>query len=203
MPPLPEGRRILVPGQVENDASIRLGAGAVRRNLDLLRRARAENPKAVILYKPHPDVEAGLRPGAVTADDLTGLADAVLAGLDAAAVLEAVDEVWTITSLMGFEALMRGKPVTCLGAPFYAGWGLTRDLGEVPVRRQARPTLAELVHAVLVAYPRYFDPVSGRPCPPEVIVERLAAAVPRRGGPLLRLLAKLQGLAASQAWLWR
>ncbi len=63
LPDLPAdlGRRvILVPGQVEDDASIRLGAGAERSNLALLRRVRAENPGALIVWKPHPDVEAGL-----------------------------------------------------------------------------------------------------------------------------------------------
>ena len=37
-----------------------------------------------------------------------------------------------MTSLMGFEALLRGIPVTTLGTPFYAGWGLTTDLGPIP-----------------------------------------------------------------------
>ncbi|MCC6305736.1 MAG: capsular polysaccharide biosynthesis protein [Rhodobacteraceae bacterium] len=203
LPPLPAGRRILVPGQVEDDASIRLGAGEVATNRDLLARVRALNPGAVILYKPHPDVEAGLRPGAVAAGDLARLADAVLAGVDAAAAIMAADEVWTITSGLGFEALLRGRPVTCLGAPFYAGWGLTRDLGRVPARRQARPGLAGLVHAVLVAYPRYVDPATGLPCPPEVALERLAAGPAPVRGPAARLLARAQGGLARHARLWR
>ncbi|MCL4189655.1 MAG: capsular polysaccharide biosynthesis protein [Rhodobacteraceae bacterium] len=203
VPPLPPGHRILVPGQVEDDASIRCGAGAVRTNRDLLAAVRAANPAAVILYKPHPDVEAGLRPGAVPAAELAGLADAVLAGVDAAAAIAAADEVWTITSALGFEALLRGRPVTCLGAPFYAGWGLTRDLGPVPARRQARPGLAGLVHAALIAYPRYLDPVTGLPCPPEVAAERLAAGAAPHRGVSSRLLARLQGLLAGQARLWR
>jgi capsular polysaccharide export protein len=202
-PALPEGRRILVPGQVEDDASIRLGAGAVATNLELLRRARADNPGAVILYKPHPDVEAGLRPGAVPQGALDGLADAVIAGTDPAALLAQVAEVWTMTSLLGFEALLRGVPVTVTGAPFYAGWGLTRDLGEVPARRAARPSLEGLAHATLIDYPRYRDPVSGLPCPVEVVAERLMRAQVPRAGPLNRLLAKAQGALAGHAWLWR
>ncbi|MBS3980198.1 MAG: capsular polysaccharide biosynthesis protein, partial [Rhodobacteraceae bacterium] len=67
VPALPPGHRILVPGQVEDDASIRKGAGEVRTNLALLQAVRSANPDAVILYKPHPDVAAGLRPGAVDA----------------------------------------------------------------------------------------------------------------------------------------
>ena len=46
-------RHILVPGQVEDDRSVLAGAGEVRGNLDLLRRARAAEPDAHILYKPH------------------------------------------------------------------------------------------------------------------------------------------------------
>ncbi len=205
------GQRILVPGQVEDDASIRLGAGAVRTNLDLLRAARAAHPQAVILYKPHPDVEAGLRPGVIAAPDLAGLADLIATNADPIALIDAVDQVWTMTSLLGFEALLRGKSVTCLGAPFYSGWGLTVDLGPVPLRRKQagdghplpRPPLWQVVHAALIAYPRYVDPIDGRPCPPETAVFRLASGTPAKIGRHLRLLAKAQGLAASYAHLWR
>ncbi|MEY8842004.1 capsular polysaccharide biosynthesis protein, partial [Cribrihabitans sp. XS_ASV171] len=139
IPELPPGFRILVPGQVEDDASILRGAGEVRSNLDLLRSVRAAHPEAVIVYKPHPDVEAGLRDGEIEAE---GLADIVARKSDPAALLSKVDALWTMTSLMGFEALLRGVPVTTLGAPFYAGWGLTEDHGAVPARRGARPSLA-------------------------------------------------------------
>ncbi|MCB6178735.1 capsular polysaccharide biosynthesis protein [Rhodobacter sp. Har01] len=208
-PALPEGRRILVPGQVEDDASIRLGCVDIATNLALLQAARAANPDAVILYKPHPDVEAGLRPGALPQAET--LADAVLIRADMATLLPQIDEVWTLTSLTGFEALIRGKQVTTLGVPFYAGWGLTRDLGAVPQRRlrrpdgslQPRPDLIRLVHAALIGYPRYHDPVSGRPCPPEVILDRLAGGAIPGPGPGNRLLARLQGRLRRHARLWR
>lgn len=200
---LPEGHRILVPGQVEDDASILKGAGPVRSNAELLALVRAENPGAVILYKPHPDVEAGLRAGALAETGALAHADRVIRGADPVALVGMVDEVWTMTSLLGFEALIRGCPVTCLGTPFYAGWGLTRDIGPQPARRQARPSLAALVHAALIAYPRYLDPVSGLPCPPEVVVERLEKGEVPRAGPFNRSLSKLQGLFASHARLWR
>ena len=202
-PELPPGRRLLVPGQVEDDASIRLGAGAVATNRALLEAARAANPDAILLYKPHPDVEAGLRPGALPEREALRHADAVLARADPAALLAEVDEVWTMTSLLGFEALLRGVRVTTLGAPFYAGWGLTRDLGPVPARRRARVDLAGLVHAALIAYPRYHDPVTGRPCPPEVAAARLAEGPLPRRGLVNRAAAKLQGRLAGYAHLWR
>ena len=203
LPPRDGRRRILVPGQVEDDASIRLGAGAERRNLDLLIRVRAENPDAMLIYKPHPDVEAGLRPGLIAPEDMARLADHVARQADPVALLAEVDELWTITSTMGFEALLRGIPVTTLGAPFYAGWGLTRDLGPVPDRRQARPDLNGLTHAVLIAYPRYVDPLSGLPCPPELALDRLADPGLQPRGRRLRLLAKMQGALSGHAWIWR
>ncbi|WP_413874466.1 capsular polysaccharide biosynthesis protein [Albidovulum sp.] len=203
LPELPAGHRILVPGQVEDDASIRLGAGREHTNLALLERVRAENPGAVLVYKPHPDVEAGLRPGAVQPEAAGRLADVIVRNASPATLIEHVDEVWTITSTLGFEALLRGRPVTCLGMPFYAGWGLTRDLFPEPPRRRARPGLAAFVHAALIAYPRYVDPVTGLPCPAEVIVDRLSRHELPAAGRANRLLSKLQGLFASHARLWR
>jgi capsular polysaccharide export protein len=131
------------------------------------------------------------------------LADVVLRDADPSEVLTMVDEVWTMTSLLGFEALLRGVPVTTLGAPFYAGWGLTRDLGAPPPRRNARPSLAGLVHAALIDYPRYLDPVTGAPCPVEVILDRLEHNDVPRPAFANRGLSKLQGLFASYAYLWR
>ncbi|MFD1344224.1 capsular polysaccharide biosynthesis protein [Litorisediminicola beolgyonensis] len=205
LPDLPErgtAPRILVPGQVEDDASIRLGTGETRTNEALLARTRAENPDALILWKPHPDVVAGLRPGAVESPER--YADLTVTG-DIAMLMDHVDQVWTLTSLAGFEALLRGIPVTTLGAPFYAGWDLTRDLGTVPERRRRgpRPSLEGLVHATLIDYPRYVDPVSGRPCPVETVAQRLTRDEIPAPGPFNRSLSKLQGLFATRAHLWR
>lgn len=200
---LPQGRLILVPGQVEDDASIRMGTGAISTNRALLQAARTANPDAVILYKPHPDVEAGLRHGAIAPIDLVGLADRVLDQTDPAEILPHIDEVWTMTSLLGFEALLRGVRVVTLGAPFYAGWGLTRHLGPDLPRRTARPTLEGLVHATLIDYPRYRDPVTALPCPAEVVAQRLSSGTLPAMSARLRVLSKFQGVLASQAHLWR
>ncbi len=194
---------VVVPGQVEDDASIRLGAGKIASNLDLLRQARTLFPKAYLIYKPHPDVEAGLREGKIEADQLSGLTDFVADHTDPVTLINAADHLVTMTSLMGFEALLRGVEVTVTGAPFYAGWGLTKDIGDIPARRAARPSLQALVHATLITYPRYFDPLTGLACPVEVAVERLASGQIPAPALKLRSLAKLQGWFAGHAWLWR
>ena len=196
-------RRILVPGQVEDDASILTAAGDIKTNLALLTAVRRANPDAIILYKPHPDVEAGLRLGAVPDRDAAASADRVLTNTDPGTLLTQIDEVWTMTSLLGFEALLRNKRVVTYGAPFYAGWGLTHDLGRPPTRRVARPDLLGLLYATLIAYPRYFDPVTRLPCPVEVVVDRLNESAPARHSPINRALSKLQGLCASRAAFWR
>jgi len=169
----PPGRpRLLVPGQVEDDASVRLGGGGIPGNLALLRAVRAAHPDAYLIYKPHPDLEAGFRKGRLEASALESLADQVVTGAPLTALLPQVEAVHTLTSLSGFEALLRGVPVVTWGQPFYAGWGLTEDRNPPPRRGRAL-TLDELVAATLILFPRQVDPVTELPCPPEVILERL------------------------------
>lgn len=61
----------------------------------------------------------------------------------------------------GFEALLAGKPVTCFGQPWYAGWGLTDDRHPQSALLSARrgsATLEELFAAAYLRYCRYIDP---------------------------------------------
>ena len=195
------GRHILVTGQVEDDLSVLRGGGGITSNLDLVRRVRACAPDAWIVYRPHPDVDAGHRRGHVDDCVMLQVADAIARGGGIPAWIDAVDEVHVLTSLAGFEALLRGKPVTTHGVPFYAGWGLTTDLGAVPARRSTKRSLDELVAATLLVYPRYLDPLTALPCPPEVLVERIVAGVrpnnPLQRNPLLVTLRRAVGRARS------
>lgn len=179
-------RRVLVLGQVEDDRSILSGAPG-QTNLGLLIKARELEPDAWLIYRPHPDVEAGHRKGYVPDARILEFANKIDRGGSITSLIESVDCVHCITSLGGFEALLRGKQVTTHGTPFYAGWGLTTDLGPVPPRRTRKRTLDELVAATLILYPTYFDPVTRLPCPPEILVDRIA-----RGE---------DGFAAPLAWL--
>lgn len=180
-----------MPGQVENDASILRGSPVVRSNLELLRRVRERRPDAFILYRPHPDVVAGNRPGHVELKDL-GMVDAVAESGSIAAAIMAADEIHTMTSQAGFEALLLERKVYTYGMPFYASWGLTEDLLTCP-RRTRRLTLDELVAGALLLYPRYIDPVTSLPATAELVVDRIVSMPPpsagRRG--LLRQLRRL------------
>jgi capsular polysaccharide export protein len=157
---------VLVPGQVENDASISFGAPAVRTNLGLLEAVRKARPDAWIVYKPHPDVLAGKRPGAANFDEAKHWCDEIVTDVPIHRLFEQVDKLHVLTSLAGFEALLRGKPVVCHGLPFYAGWGLTEDRIPHP-RRTRQCTLDELVAASLILYPTYVSRVSGAFTTPE------------------------------------
>jgi capsular polysaccharide export protein len=190
--PAGERRHILVPGQVEDDRAVSLGGCGLTSNLELLKRVRADAPDAYVLYKPHPDVLAGHRRGAIVDRVCLEFADQVVGEVPISSLIAMVDEVHVNTSLAGFEALLREKPVTVYGVPFYAGWGLTRDLGPVPARRTALRTLDELVAATLLTYPRYLDPVTGLPCPAEVVVQRLSSREEGEPG-LLVGVRRLQG----------
>jgi capsular polysaccharide export protein len=175
-------RHVLVPGQVEDDRSVLAGGCGLVSNLELLKRVREQAPEAYILFKPHPDVLAGHRKGSISERACLELADEIVIDLPISSLIGMVDEVHVNTSLAGFEALIRDKAVTTYGVPFYAGWGLTCDLGPVPSRRTAKRTPDELVAAALLLYPRYLDPVSGLPCPAEVVVRRLADGAAGQAG---------------------
>ena len=165
---------LLVVGQVENDKSILLGcAPDLNTNSALVEAARRDHPDAFLVYRNHPDVLAGNRPGRLDAGAMASV-DAVGDGLDIVDCLNACRRVATLTSLTGFEALMRGKAVSVYGRPFYAGWGLTDDRLAFE-RRNRRAGVDHLVHAALIAYPLYVTP-EGWPCEAEDLVDRLIAA---------------------------
>ncbi len=147
-------RVLLVVGQVEDDASIRYGSPDIHTNAELLRTVREHHPDAFIVYKPHPDVVSGNRMGSIADELVQQWADCVVYNADIIQCIDWCDELHTMTSLAGFEALLRGKIVYCYGSPFYAHWGLTQDRLTLS-RRNRSLTLLELISGALVYYPQY------------------------------------------------
>lgn len=170
LPEVPGNRlKVLVPGQVEKDASIRFGSPKIRSNAALVAAVRHLYPDAYIVYKEHPDVVSGMRPGGAVPD----AADRIERDGDIMHWVRWCDRVETMTSLAGFEALLRGKEVGVHGIPFYAGWGLTDDRCPIE-RRKRRIDLQMLVAATLIQYPLYVHPLSRMPCRPEDLVREIA-----------------------------
>ncbi|MBD1405744.1 capsular polysaccharide biosynthesis protein [Leclercia adecarboxylata] len=164
---------VLVVGQVDGDASILTGSPVIRSNEQLLWAVRAARPDAHILFKPHPDVVAGNRAGAISAECLARCVDSQVLDLGLTSLYPHIDELHTMTSLSGFEALVQGVKVTTWGQPFYSGWGLTEDIHPAERRQRTLP-LAALVYLTLVAYPRYIDWQSGLWMSPEQLIRQLA-----------------------------
>lgn len=190
--PPPHTRVTLVPGQVESDASLRMGAPALCTNIELVRAVREANPHAYLVYKPHPDVTAGLRLPGPDEHRVQEWCDEVVGDVDMGVLLQHVHEVHVLTSLAGFEALLRGRRVVCYGQPFYAGWGLTEDV--LPVaRRTRRLSLDELVAGALILYPRYASRTGSRLISAEQALDELLswrqAGAPRRPWQYLRRAA--------------
>ncbi|EGK7522369.1 capsular polysaccharide biosynthesis protein [Campylobacter lari] len=160
---------ILIPAQVEDDASMILG-GAGYDTLKLLQSVRKANENAFIVFKPHPDVLSGNRKGLKDKNIILKYCDEIIENVSIDSAINASDEVHTITSTSGFDALLRGKKVVVYGKPFYAGWGLTSDLHEIP-RRTRVLSLEELVAGVLILYPRYIHPKSKNLCEVELALD--------------------------------
>ncbi len=161
--------------EFEDDESIKRGCKEVNTNAALLRAVRKIRPDAWIVYRPHPDVQAGNRKGKVDPFTEQSCADVVDTESSIITCIEACDELHTMTSLSGFEALMRDKRVVTYGSPFYSGWGLTEDHA-VNERRSRQRTLDELIFLTLVKYPRYVDIASGE----FVSAEQMVRAIQRQ-----------------------
>ena len=194
----PNQKIVLIPGQVEDDASIKKGCVDVKTNTDLIKKVRANNQDVFLIYKPHPDVVSGNREGKVAQIITDKHCDLVLMDTSITDCLAAVDEVHTMTSLVGFEALLRDLKVVCYGLPFYAGWGLTQDLHKVE-RRTRKLKVNELVHATLIDYPLYMNWETSALTTPEVVVEQLRQQIEDQGGKqsnqisaLTRILRKIK-----------
>jgi capsular polysaccharide export protein len=163
------GRRIILVDQVAGDASI-AGALATRATFSgMLAAALAHYPTHRLAVRVHPDVAAGKARG-----HLVGLAQAagitILAdNVTPHAVLDAAEAIWTVSSGLGFEAILRGVPVVTFGVPFYAGYGLSDDshadtAARVPLQRRGQSRSREEVFAAaFLAYARYADPVTHLP----------------------------------------
>ena len=146
-------KTVLVIGQVDRDASVRMG-NPDRWTFDgILKLAKLENPDAEILYRPHPEVYQGMKKSKFRGRNIKNIATIVPPTTPLTSIFPIVDRLYTISSTSGLEAIIRGIPVTTLGTPFYAGWGLTDDKVVAPKSREL--TKIELFAICYLVYPKY------------------------------------------------
>ena len=159
-------RRILLVDQVVGDVSVGRALGSKASFERMLADGLASDAQCLI--RTHPDVMAGLRKGYLTNGASRGDAILVDDEVSVASILEVADEVWTVSSQFGFDALLRGIPVRCYAAPFYAGWGVTEDhfgaytKATLAGRRTKRRTVDQIAAAAFSLYPTYRDPADWR-----------------------------------------
>lgn len=152
-------QRVLVIDQTAGDMSVTLGGAGAETFAAMLTAARAENPHATIYVKTHPEVTSGRKGGYLTdvRDDERTVV--LRQAINPLSLIEQMDRVYVVTSTMGFEALLAGKPVTVFGMPWYAGWGATDDRQSC-ARRTRRRSVDELFAAAYFHYTRYLNPVT-------------------------------------------
>lgn len=182
-----EGKRaILIVDQKAGDMSIKYGSATDDSFLKMLKTAMDFGDDVEIIIKQHPCAISGSPDeahftvsslGAAASRDNVHL---VAFDVNPYSLINAVDEVWVVSSGMGFEALMAGKKVRCFGVPFYANWGVTQDYVEVP-RRQNKRSVEEIFYAFYVMLSRYVDPRTGRLCEVETLVDYFSSMVASRG----------------------
>lgn len=184
-------RPVIVVDQTFGDAAV-AGAGAGRDTFRaMLVAAVEENPDRPVLLKTHPETRHGRRAGYFDRNLIAEASDASPAVAEAAAasrlgaltgavaprdVAAAAHRVYAVSSLLGFEALIAGAPVTTFGRSFYAGWGLTDDRAAAvgPCPRRAAASLECLVAAAYRDYVVYLAPSDRRPCGIEEVIAQLA-----------------------------
>lgn len=201
----PSGREqslVLVVDQTYGDFSISGGGLCEADFVRMLDCALAENPGADVRVRIHPDCVAGYKKSC-----LLEAAKARGVRLESrlvswSSLARRAQRVYVGTSQAGLEALILGVPVTCFGLPFYAGWGLTDDRQAIS-RRQARPSLEQLVAAAYIRYCRYIDPVTGQLTDVLTVAQQLAhtkalgrsgAGKPRHWPTLINYLRLMLGV---------
>ena len=123
----------------------------------MLNAAINENPNADIIIKTHPDTMTGNRSAYYshikTHDNIYVYSDPI----NPISLIEYVSKVYVCSTQLGFEALMCGKETHVFGMPFYAGWGLSRDMQVCP-RRTNRRSLEEVFYITYILYSYYINP---------------------------------------------
>lgn len=152
-----DAQRVLVVDQTAGDLSIALGGASAPCFADMLQAALAENPRATVYVKTHPETITGRKKG-----HFGGLRDSARVvvlreAIEPLSLLRRMDSVYVVSSTLGFEALLADKPVHCFGLPWYAGWGLTQDRQRCERRTRTRG-VDELFAAAYLRCTRYLNP---------------------------------------------
>ncbi len=175
--PIRDGRKnILLVDQKAGDMSIKYGMSDASTFDNMLDDALALSETHDVYIKLHPiAISEGGNAAHYTFERLGEIVErenVFVIGFDINpySLIEPMDEVWVVSSGMGFEALLAGKQVRCFGVPFYSNWGLTIDY-QLLNRRSVDRGLEEIFYVFYIMLTRYVDPVMHKSCELEDLIE--------------------------------
>ena len=120
---------ILVIDQTKGDLSIKYGDANEKTFEFMLNWAINKWKDYSIVIREHPEVVRGNKIGHYKKDRVDNKKVFLSSDIgNPCNLIENAEAICTVTSQIGFEALLWNKPTYVFGMPFYAGWGLTQDV---------------------------------------------------------------------------
>jgi hypothetical protein len=177
--------KILLVDQRFGDASI-AGSGGSQESFSQMVQAVTElPPNYEVIIKTHPDASVDGYNTSLTRESVQSLVRQgrtvywLDANVNPASLLSIVNQVWVVSSGLGFEAGIRGIPVRVFAKPFYYGFGLTQGEDFCYDINGEALDWRDLVFEILVRRSRYVDPVSNLLVSPEAFLVALHEAAKR------------------------
>lgn len=188
-------RYILIADQVSDDESVKHSNATVETYLQMIMDALDEHQEHDVLINIHPDNKkkkpfSSLIPNALRVElSRNERVHFINTPINAIQLVSQCDYVYTISSLIGFEAVLLDKQVKVYGSPFYAGYGLTEDVQtpyKVSLSKEA------VFYAAYIDYCTYINPFSKERCELEDVMEMIAVNI--RCMPLTQVIIKKPSL---------
>ena len=178
--------KVLIVDQAYGDYSVYKSGASEEVFYQMINDAIAENPESDILVKIHPDMivnpnRAGAKNGGYFGNMQINHPNVIIIKdeINPYVIIEQVQSIYVCTSQLGFEGLMSGKKVYCYGVPFYAGWGLTIDRGNMEYlkRRIQKRSVEEVFWFAYIWYSRYYSPLKQNRCEIEDVLGELISNI--------------------------
>ena len=150
---------ILVIEQKNGDASLHFAGVQEGDFSEMLKDACLNNSNNTVYLKRHPDNILGEKSFEINTEDFHNLV-ILPDNVSVISVLDKCHTVYTLSSQVGFEALLRGKSVKTYGLPFYSGWGVTDDMKTCSRRTQKR-SIEEIFYVICIMYSVYVNSIDG------------------------------------------
>jgi capsule polysaccharide export protein KpsC/LpsZ len=153
----PAANFIGVVGQKPNDKSMIYGNPKSYSNFSIFYKALKENKDSIIIFKQHPDVvdnsltDILVKLFCIFSKRTFFIKDKFLSPIY---FINRSNVIYTISSTIGFEALIHDKKTVVFGTPFYAGYGLTEDRVKIE-RKKKLITKEQLIYNYIYRYCKY------------------------------------------------